>query len=266
VELRHELSTVLPRTGGALGRLLSLDTLHAVPLRDGTTALTLGIAVHPERARAEFPSFVAYLEKYVLPARFHLVVRDRGGAAWLDAQTAPSFLTLRMRLKDGVLLPLAGPERPFPDSLQLTGELYLRAMVFDVGVSRLVADLAPLRGPHEAGFTLRFAREPEWHLPPVVGHLMRGALQRPFRDHGILLRLAVRDSPTGGQTLAERDLHVDVQESAIVRWLNSLGSAAVSDMTGKVELERDRFVGEAFQALQEDLRVRFATAGLAAEP
>src|SRR4051812_41892740 len=59
-----------PRTTAALGRLFSVDTLQAVPHREGGKSVTLVIRIHPERVEATFPAFATYLRKYIGPARY----------------------------------------------------------------------------------------------------------------------------------------------------------------------------------------------------
>lgn len=252
-EVRAGWRLALPRTSAALGRLFSIDTLRLTPLRDGTTAIAMSIQAHADWTRERFPELSAYLEKYVLPSSFHLALVDHGGTTWMDARTTPNFLHLRFRLRDGRLAPLAGPARELPDSLVLQGELSMKVMLFTVGVSRLRADVVPVRESDEVGFALRFHEDPEWHLPPLTARMMRGSLRRPFAGQGILFRLAVQDAPNGGQTIASRTLNVDVQEGAIVRWLNGLGSAVMKDVTAKVEYQKDRFVADAFEAMRQDL-------------
>jgi hypothetical protein len=127
-------------------------------------------------------------------------------------------------------------------------------LFFDVGASSLVADVTPIRDPDARGWSLRFRREPQWHFPLAVSRLLRAPLRRPFADGGAVLEYIVRDT-TGGQTVLARNIHIVVQESAIVRWLGALGATAMGDLSIEAEQEKDRFIGEVFRAVGEDARV-----------
>ena len=51
-----------------------------------------------------------------------------------------------------------------------------------------------------------------------------------------------------------------VQESAILRFLGSLGASAMSDFAGKSEAEENRFTADVFNALRADLEALPLTA------
>ena len=91
-------------------------------------------------------------------------------------------------------------------------------------------------------------------LPLAVGRLLRAPLRRPFADGGTVLEYVVHDS-AGAQTLLARNIHIVVQESAIIRWLGALGATAMGDLSTEAEQEKDRFVGEVFRAAGEDARL-----------
>ena len=73
-------------------------------------------------------------------------------------------------------------------------------------------------------------------------------------DGGTVLEYMVHDT-TAGQTLLARNIHMVVQESAIVRWLGALGATAMGDLSMEAEQEKDRFVGEVLRAAGEDARL-----------
>src|SRR5262245_58027322 len=54
-DLRSDYRAAFPRASQALGSLLALDTLRTTPLGDGTTAITLGIRIDPDRLRKTAP-------------------------------------------------------------------------------------------------------------------------------------------------------------------------------------------------------------------
>ena len=63
----------------------------------------------------------------------------------------------------------------------------------------------------------------------------------------------MRDT-AGGQTVLSRRVRLEVQESAIMRFLGGLASHAIGDLDDRVEQEEDRFLRDGFVALQADLR------------
>jgi hypothetical protein len=264
-QLRSEYRASLPRTTDALGRLLSVDTLRTRAFPDGGTAVTIGISVHPERIATQLPELATYLHNYLEPGRYRFALVDRHGAHWLEATGARYRFSFELRLRDGMLVPLDAPPRPLPDTMIFRGELSMKAGIFTVGVTGLVGELMPIRRDHTKGFTMRFRREPDWHFPLAAEHLISGSLRRPFEGAGITFGLVAEDS-AGAQTLLARELGITVQESAIIRWLGRFGATAMGDVTAKVEEQRDRFIGDAFRALQADVRALLPQASAASVP
>jgi hypothetical protein len=259
-EIRADYERTLPRTTAALGRLFALDTLRVLPGRDGATALYVGLRIDPERLRATQPAFTGfagYVDKYIKHIRYRVTIRDpRRGVTYLEATARDNFLTLHLRTRDGVLQPLYAPPQPLPDTLELSADVFARALIFTVGATNLIGTCVLVREPHARGVVLNFRREPDWHFPLAVEHLLRSSLRRPFAAPGTTFAYRA-------QTLLERDTRITVQESAIVRWLGMLGSRAMSDVTSRVEYEKDRFTADAFRALRSDLRDALATEGSA---
>lgn len=251
--LRADYRGAFPRTATAMGRLFSIDTIRTTPDAGGATTVELAMSLHPERLRAaSFPAFASYVDKYVAPARYRLTVTDRAGTRYFTTAAARNRLTLRARVKDGRLVSFDGPPRPMPDvGLLLRSEAYAKFGIFTVGASDLVSDLTIVRGPTERGWLLRFNREPEWHLPLAAAALLRSPLRRPFADGGATLRLTVRDR-AGAPTVIARHTRTVVQESAVLRFLGSLGSTALNDFAGKSEEEENRFWADAFLAMRAD--------------
>ena len=65
--------------------------------------------------------------------------------------------------------------------------------------------------------------------------------------------IALEDG-AGLQTLLVRRTRLEVKESAILRWMGSLGATAMSDFQGRTEAEENRFLHDAFAALRSDLQ------------
>ena len=250
--IRADYRAAFPRTTASLGRLVTLDSLRTTRRADGSTGIDMVASIHPDRVRATFPALAQYLDKYVGPARYRFTLRDASGARWFDMGAANKRLVFRMRAKDGRLAPLdGGPLRPMPDSLQLVAEMYAKVLFFTVGVSDLRGDFVVVRSPTERAWSMRFRREPDWHLPLASKHLIRSPLRRPFERGGSTLRLGVRDG--GRETLVTRATHGAVKESAILRFFNSLSSTAMGDYAGKTEEEENRFTAQLFAALRDDV-------------
>ena len=251
--LRSDYRTSFPRATRALFQLFRLDTLRSIPAADGSSAVTLGVRLHPDRLRTTYPNFARYVEKYVSPARYRFTLRDRRGATYFDAEGDDEFVRVRLRTRGGRLVPLTGAPTAMPDSLELRIDASTRFKIFTVGVTKLVGDFVLSRDAGERAWTMRFRREPDWHFPLAVRQLIRSPLRRPFEGDGILFRLALRSAPGATTTLLDRDLDFVVRESAIVRWLGGLGSGAMSDFAGKAEVEENRFIAEVLNALRADI-------------
>jgi hypothetical protein len=251
-EMRDDYRTALPRTTAVLGRGFSLDTLRIAPGGAGTTNVSLTMNFHPDLMRPVYPLFAAYLDKYLGPAKYHFALTDRGGAPLFDVVGRERAMTVRYRLQQGKLTSLNGPPKPWPDSLLLTADVLLKVKIFTVGFHGLLTDFVITNTGRDRGWTIIAQHEPKWDLPFVTERLIRSPLRRPFEGPGALFRLAVRDS-AGAQTVMARRARLDVQESAIMRFIGSLASHALGDLDTKVEVEEDRFIRDIFSALQADL-------------
>lgn len=251
-DLLADTRTTYRRTARHLAQLFRIDSLHTSALADGSTALTLSISLHPDVLRRGYPLFAAYLEKYVMPSRYRVQVADRRGASYLDLTGSPGRFQIRLRARDGRLVSLAGPPRPMPDSLQFLADFSAKFRMFRVGFDNLVGDLTIERSEHDRAFMLRFRREPEWRLPLAVNHLIRTPLRKPFEGRGTEVRVSVRDD-LGSQAMSLRHIRTVVHESAIMRWLNSLGGTAFGDFEGPTEAEENRFWVGMFEALRQDI-------------
>jgi hypothetical protein len=251
VEVRGDYRAAFPRSSAALGRLFTIDSIRTVPDAAGATTVSLSISLHSDRLRKSYPAFAGYVDKYVAPSRYRMSLDDRSGARYFASSAEKNRISLRYRIKDGQLVALQGTPRPLPDVLQMRSEASAKFGIFTVGASDIVSDFTFVRGPNERGWFMRFNREPDWHLPLAATTFLKTPLRRPFAQGGATLRLTVRDTP-GGQTVISRRTQTAVQESAVLRFLGSLGSAALNDFAGKSEEEENRFWVEAFTAMRAD--------------
>lgn len=252
-EVRDDLRATFPRAVAAAGRGFSIDSLHVNAGALGTTVVAVTIGFHPDEMRAAFPKLAAYLDKYLGPAKYRFTLADRSGAVLMELVGRDRRGTLRYRLHEGKLVTLLGAPRAWPDSLVLKTDLSLKVKLFTIGFHDLVTDFVISRTPHEHAWTIVAQHEPDWDLPLITERLIRTPLRRPFEGPGALFRIAVRDS-AGEQTLVTRRARLDVQESSIVRFLGSLGSHMIGELDTHVEVEENRFIHEAFAAMQADVR------------
>ena len=254
-QVRADYRAAFPRTTGMLGRLFTLDTLRTVTDEDGSTMITIASRLDGDRLRPFAPKYAAYVDEYMKPLRIDVALTDAAGMIWGTANFRRHLLELRFRSRDGRLQPLGrGATAAQPDSLQLRISFFAKVLFFDVGTTNLIADLVPVHADDARGWSVRFRREPRWHFPLAVGRLLRAPLRRPFADDGARVEYVVHDTP-GGQTLLARNIHIVVQESAIIRWLGALGATAMGDLSIEAEQEKDRFIGEVFRAMGQDAAV-----------
>ena len=250
--IRADYNASLPRTVATLGRLFSIDTLRTTHDSERATTYDIAIRLTPQKLRATMPHYADYIDKYISKGRYRVTLTDRSGARWFEARAADYYVHFRMRSKDGRFAPLEGRVREMPKALAITLDMSMRVLVFRVGWNNMVGDFNIIETANERGWAMRFAKEPEWRLPPSVGRLLRSPLQRPFQGGGIPIRISIRDTP-GSQTLLNRRLSLVVRESGILRFLNRLSGTAVGDFLGPSEREANRFNADAFRALRADV-------------
>lgn len=251
--LRDDYRSSFPRTTASFGKGFTLDSARMTPGALGTTGVTLTFTFRPELMRPSYPALTEYLDKYLGPAKYHFSLAEHSGDAVFDAVGHDRALTIRYRVQQGKLVSLVGPPHPWSDSLQLTADVSIKIKHMTVGFHRLVADFAIANTGHDRAWTILAQREPEWDLPLLSQHLIRSPLHRPFEGPGALFRLGLRDS-AGTSSLFTRSARLDVQESAIMRFLGTLASHAMGDIDNKVEADEHRFLHDGFVALQADLR------------
>jgi hypothetical protein len=251
-EIRADYRASFPRTVTTLGRLFTIDTLRTTHDSEGATTYDIAIRLTPEILKATMPNYSAYIEKYISKGRYKLTLTDHTGARWLDARASDYYVHFKVRSRNGRFAPLDGRVREMPRSLVINLDMSMRILVFRVGWSEMVGEFNIIETPDERGWGMRFAKEPEWRLPPSVGYLLKSSLRRPFQGSGIPIRITIKDNP-GAQTLLNRRLSLVVRESGILRFLNRLSGTAVGDFLGPSEREANRFNADAFRALRTDV-------------
>jgi hypothetical protein len=251
--LRAEYRMLLPAATAAFGQLFSIDSVRTTRLADGSTAATIAIRMTPRGIRDRYPKYADYLERYASSTAMHWSVLDRNGASYLTFASDDGHLSLRVRSRAGALLALIGPARPLPDTLVLAGAMTVNVHHVTMGFTNYHADLYVTRTPHERALTVVTRREPDWVLPLVAERLLRTPLRRPFQGNGSLYRIGVRDDSTPAHALLTRRMHLEVQESPILRFVGRLGGAAVTEYDSDVERQGDRWMHDALGALAIDL-------------
>ncbi len=258
-EARADIAASAPRTVAALSSAFSLDSLHPGQLADGTTAVTLGIAVHSDQLKLRFPAFGEYVRRYVDPSRFHVYIADRTGVGYLDAQYRDRFLTIRVRSQGGHLVPLAGPPKPIPDTLVVTADFTVKVKMFTVGFHELSMEFVnSAHTDRERDWTVTMRKEPSWNLPFITARLIRSPLRYPFSGEGALFRMGLRAGEGDQPTVLVRQSRLAVQESAILKFINSLSSTAIDDFGTHVEKEENQWLRELFLAMRDDARTALA--------
>ncbi len=258
-EARADLLSSAPRTSVALGGAFSLDSLHPVPMPDGTTAVTLGISVHSEQLKQRFPAFGDYVHRYVDPAKFHFFVADHAGVGYLDGQYRDRFLTIRLRSQGGHLVPLTGAPKPIPDTLVVLADFTVKVKMFTVGFHDLSMEFVnSVHADRERDWTLTSRKEPSWNLPFITARLIRAPLRYPFSGEGALFKMGLRAGEGDQQTVLVRQSRLAVQESAILKFINSLSNTALDDFGARVEKEESLWLRELFLALRDDARTVLA--------
>lgn len=250
--IRADYNASFPRTAAALGRLYTLDTLNATTDAEGATTYELAIRLTPEILKATMPHYSAYIDKYISKGKYRVTLTDKTGAHWFEAWAGNRYTHLKVRSKGGHFAPLQGPVRQMPEALTIQSDMSMKILVFTVGWTEMIGTFEFINTPHERGWSMRFAKEPNWTLPPTVGYLLKASLRRPFQGEGIPIRFSIRDTP-GSQTLLNRRFALTVQESGILRFLNRLSGTAVGDFLGPSEREANRFNADAFRALRIDV-------------
>ena len=252
--IRLDIEKTLPTASVVLGQLFTIDSIHTTHLADRSTLAAFHVRMHTEGVERKYPNFARYLRAYAIPTRMQFSLTDRDSVSYVNCLAkGDGKLALTLRTLHGRLIPLAGPARELPDTLTINGELVMKVRGFAVGFHDYHAEMAIVRTDHERAWHIVSRIEPKWRLPLITEHLIRTPLKRPFLGSGASFRIGFRDS-IGAQTILNRRLHLEVQESLILRFINRLAGATLSDWVGKSEREQMAWLDQVFSALVEDIR------------
>jgi hypothetical protein len=250
---RTALVAAFPRTVAVLGRLCRLESLLLSSEAEGAARVELTVRLTPDGLAPVAPRYAEFLRRYVTPMKLHAVATDAVGAGWWAVDGAQDVWTLRLRVRDGSLVPLAGPAaRGIPSQLRVTADYETKMGLFTVGVHSLAAELDLTRTPAEKGVRARFVQEPGWQLPFLVAPLLHSSLRYPFEAEGSEAGWTAREQP-GGRAELVRSYRARVRESWLLRWLGGLTTGAVDEFRRGAEAEADLYDRECLLALRDDL-------------
>ncbi|HET9455302.1 MAG TPA: hypothetical protein VFO66_13535 [Gemmatimonadaceae bacterium] len=252
-ELRADYRSAIPRTSRVMGQLFPLDSIHTARLADSSTLASVYARITPAGIEQRLPNFAKYMRKYAETAKMHWRLADASGATFLEFRLRDGGILIRLRSRNGELIPIVGPARQLPDTLVLHGDMTLKVRIFTAGFRNYRSRFVLTNTARSTAFAVESRQEPEWVLPLVTERLLRAPLRRPFQGEGALFRMSVRDS-AGAQTILLRELHLEVKESAILRFISRLSSTAYSDFAGKVEREQLLWLRDLLTGLAADVR------------
>jgi hypothetical protein len=253
-DVRSDIARTIPRASAVLGQLFTIDSIRTEHLQDGSTRALFAVRMHPEGVEKRFPHFARYMRSYAVATRMKFSLTGKDSTTFVECiARGDGKLTLRLRTLRGQVIALDGPATPWPDSMKLNGELIMKVRRYTVGFHDYHADLNVIATDHERTFNIVSRQEPQWTLPLFTERLIRTSLRRPFRGSGARFRIGFRDS-TGAQTILDRRLHLEVQESLILRFINRLAGATLGDWVGKAEEEQMLWMQEIFDGIVADLR------------
>jgi hypothetical protein len=249
---RAAIAEALPRTSAKLGLLLHIETLALQSDASGATSVRLGVRLTPAGIGGFAPRGAAFIEKYARPMRVSAAVADLQGATWWTLEGADHLWTIRLRVRDGSLVPLSGPaDRRLPGRLRVQADVSTRAGGFGLGARRIAAEVTLTRTPEEKSFSALFLQEPDWQLPFLVETLLHSPLRYPFDAPGSQVDWAARDTPRG--TLLTGFYRARVRETWILRWLGGMMGNAIGEYRLGAEAEVDRYLRDCLLALRDDL-------------
>jgi hypothetical protein len=251
--IRSDIRTAFPNSAREWGRLFSLERIESTRDQSGAWTQRHIIVLHPDAAAKTYPEFGKWLREYVSPLRIRMRLHD-GTRTWFDGVVRNDSMILRLRSRDGRLVPLEGGLAEMPDVLTIETDFSAKLSVFRVGFSALRGQFTTVRQANERGWSLRFTSDPEWDLPPLAERMLRTPLRRPFAGSGSAFRITAIASPGTAQTFLTRRITVPVQESAILRFLSRLANTGVDSYVEGADRETNQWLSAAFAALRDDSR------------
>jgi hypothetical protein len=250
--IRADYRAIAPRTTAALGQLFLVDSIRTFHYADSSTLAVFAVTMRPDMIQPKLPRFAEYVRRYLVTAKTSWTVVDRTGLQFLEFTGSEGHIVLKVRTRRGAIVSMNGPIAPMPDTLMLNGMLTMKVRRFTAGFKNYQPEFTITRNDHEASWTFISRKEPNWVLPMITERLLKSPLRRPFQGSGAMFKIGVRDS-VGGQTVLLRRLHLEVQESAILRFIGRLGATAIGDYQGRSEKEMNIWLNDVFAGIVADL-------------
>jgi len=256
--LRAEIHSSFGRSAQVWGQLFSLKGLQTSRDAGGAWSQKRVVTLHTDRAARTYPAFAKWLEDYVSPLRLRIRLRD-STRTWFDMTVANDSLVIRTRTIDGRLLPLEGGDRLLPDTVTLEMDMSAKLLFFRVGFRKLRTEFVTIRTAQQRGWSFRFNEEPDWQFPPLTQRMIRSSLRRPFSGEGTVFSIYAASHTGAPQTILSRRLNIQVQESAILRFLGRLANSGIDSYADSAQPQANAWISAAFGALRDDVRAILAT-------
>jgi hypothetical protein len=248
-DLKAQCAAAMPRATQVLGRLYDVERMEREHLPDGSTTLTLEARMKPERIENDFPNYARYLKKFVKSVEMSVVAYELSGPRLWTFNFDDLVLSIRVRTKDGRLVPVEGAPRPLPDEFRVTSDLAVKSGPFRIGFRNLVTDVTLLREPNERGFIAAAQERPNWRIPFFLDPFVKGALERPFEGEGMVMRLALEGSDDE-PTRIKSGFRMVVKETWLMR---RMGGRDGRELHDEAEQDMSRFQHEALEAVHADI-------------
>ena len=110
--VRPRAASALPRSARSFGRLFHLEALSLSPGADGAVRVEVALRLQPERLKPEAPRFASYVSVYSRGLRVAMTAFVPDGRPLWSADVEDTAWRLRLRVRDGALVPLEGPPGP----------------------------------------------------------------------------------------------------------------------------------------------------------
>lgn len=251
--IRADLHTAFARSAAQWGKLFSFESITTS--RDATGAWTVRsvMSLHADRAGGAYPALAKWLTDYVSPLRMRLRLRD-STRTWFDAIVRNDTLYVTTRSRDGRVLPIEGGDAFLPDTVTLESDFSARFLFLRVGWRGMRTEFVTVRRPNARGWSLRFAKEPDWQLPPLAERMLRTPLQCPFLGAGSVFRVVALSDSAAPQTVLARRIQARVCESTIYRFLSRLIGGGISEYVDGADVDFNAWFAASFAALRDDAR------------
>jgi hypothetical protein len=248
-DLKARYVAALPRASQVLGRLYDVERMDREHMPDGSTTLTIEARMRPKRIENDFPDYARYLKKFVKSVEMSVVAVEFSGSRLWSFTFDDLVLSIHVRTKDGRLVAIEGAPRRLPDEFRVESDLSVKSGPFRIGFSNLLTDVTLLREPNKRGFIASAKERPNWRIPFFLDPFVKGALERPFEEEGMVMRVALEGGNTG-PTRVRSGFRMVVKETWLMRRMGGRDGRQLHD---DAEQDLSRFQREALEAVHADV-------------